>query len=205
MSYSQIGQDLEVLNFYNKKDGFFIEIGASDGIFLSNTYLLEKDHNWKGICVEPVPSKFELLCKNRPNSFCCDKAVFNKTNENVMFNIWNTEDLYSGITSNIDCHTHTLQNNNTEIVVNTISLIDLLETYNAPNFIEYLSLDTEGSEFEILRFFDFNKYIFGIIHIEHNSVEPRRTLIRELLIKNNYVYIRENRWDDVYYHSSIVK
>jgi len=88
MSYSQIGQDLEVLNFYNKKDGFFIEIGASDGIFLSNTYLLEKDHNWKGICVEPVPSKFELLCKNRPNSFCCDKAVFNKTNENVMFNIW---------------------------------------------------------------------------------------------------------------------
>ena len=48
MSYSQIGQDLEVLKFYNfKENGFFIEIGASDGISLSNTYLLEKNFNWK--------------------------------------------------------------------------------------------------------------------------------------------------------------
>ena len=57
MSYSQLGQDLKVLEFYNNKlDGFFIEIGASDGINLSNTYLLEKNHNWKGICVEPIPN-----------------------------------------------------------------------------------------------------------------------------------------------------
>lgn len=66
MNYSQIGQDIEVLKFYNNKHrGFFIEIGASDGITLSNTYLLEKNYNWKGI-----PEHFLRLCANRPNSLC---------------------------------------------------------------------------------------------------------------------------------------
>jgi hypothetical protein len=88
MNYSQIGQDLEVLKFYNNKtDGYFIEIGASNGINLSNTYLLEKDYHWKGICVEPIPKNFELLCKNRPNSLCCDKAVYNESNNNKIIQI----------------------------------------------------------------------------------------------------------------------
>ena len=53
-SFSQFKQDLHVLESYNyKKNGYFIEIGASDGIRLSNTYLLETKYNWKGICVEP--------------------------------------------------------------------------------------------------------------------------------------------------------
>jgi hypothetical protein len=57
-SYSQIGQDLEVLRKYkNKYNGYFVDIGASDGIIYSNTYLLEKRYGWKGICVEPLPSK----------------------------------------------------------------------------------------------------------------------------------------------------
>jgi hypothetical protein len=78
MSHSQLGQDLAVLKaFKDKTNGFFIEIGASDGMELSNTYLLETKYNWKGICVEPIPRRFELLCKNRPNSWCSDRAVFN--------------------------------------------------------------------------------------------------------------------------------
>lgn len=82
MSHSQLSQDLEVLKFYNeKKNGFFIEIGANDGNILSNTYLLEKSYNWKGICVEPIPDKFKLLCENRPNSLCYDYAVYNKSNK----------------------------------------------------------------------------------------------------------------------------
>jgi len=60
MSYSQLGQDLEVLKFYNNKEnGFFIEIGASDGLNLSNTYLLETQYKWKGICCEPIPNNFK--------------------------------------------------------------------------------------------------------------------------------------------------
>ena len=61
-SFSQIGQDKRVLDFYqNKKNGYFVEVGANDGKRLSNTYLLEKDYNWKGICIEPVPSLLKKL------------------------------------------------------------------------------------------------------------------------------------------------
>jgi FkbM family methyltransferase len=204
MSYSQIGQDLEVLKFYNNKtEGFFIEIGASDGIEFSNTLLLEKMYNWKGICVEPIPKRFELLCKNRPNSICYDKAVYNESNKQVIFDIANDYDLLSGISNNIDHHKHTVDANKTQIIVTTISFNDLLEKSNAPTFIDYLSLDTEGSEFEILKSVDLQKYTFGLIDVEHNYAQPRRTQIRDLLTSNGYEYIRENRMDDCYKHKSI--
>jgi hypothetical protein len=55
MTYAQLGQDLEVVRHYdNKEGGFFVEVGANDGISISNTYLLETRYNWKGICCEPI-------------------------------------------------------------------------------------------------------------------------------------------------------
>jgi hypothetical protein len=106
--------------------------------------------------------------------------------------------ILSGITNNIDCHKNAVDKNKTQITVQTISLNDLLDSYNAPTFIDYLSLDTEGSELEILKSVNFNKYKFGLIDIEHNYIEPRRTEIRKLLNNNNYIYIRENKFDDCY-------
>lgn len=204
MSHAQLGQDLEVVKFYNKKrNGFFIEIGANDGVELSNTYMLEKKYNWKGICVEPVPDKFKLLCKNRPKSLCYDYAVYNKSNEPVIFNIANSCDLYSGISEYIDCHKNMVDSNKTQITVNTITLNDLLEKANAPLFIDYLSLDTEGSELEILKAVNFQKYTFGLIDVEHNYIQPRRGQIRDLLTANGYDFIRENQWDDCYKHNSV--
>lgn len=204
MSYSQIGQDLEVLKFYNnKKNGFFIEIGASDGIELSNTYLLENMFDWKGICVEPIPNRFNLLCKNRPNSLCYDYAVYNVSNKHVIFDIANNYDLLSGISEYIDCYKHVVDSNKKQIVVNTISLNDLLEKSNAPSFIDYLSLDTEGSELEILKSVDFQKYTFGLIDVEHNFSESKRKDIHSLLTSNGYHFLRENKWDDCYKHSSL--
>ena len=203
-NYSQLGQDVEVLKFYNhKENGFYIEIGASDGITLSNTYLLATKYNWKGICVEPIPKNFELLCKNRPYAACCNNAVYNESNKEVIFDIANNDDLLSGINSHIDCHKNSVDNNKTQIIVTTITLNDLLEKYNAPLFIDYMSLDTEGSELEILKSVDLTKYIFGLIDVEHNFIEPRRSQIRELLESNGYIFIKENQWDDCYKHSSI--
>ena len=204
MSYSQLGQDLDVLKIFNyKKRGHFIEIGANDGITLSNTYLLETQYNWKGICVEPIPDKFKLLCKNRPNSFCSDKAVFRESNKTVSFDIANSCDLFSGISECIDIHAERVNANKTQITVQTITFNDLLEQFNAPPFIDYLSLDTEGTELEILKSVNFQKYTFGVIDVEHNYVEPRRTQIKELLTSNDYEYIKENQWDDSYKHKSV--
>ena len=204
MSFSQLGQDLEVIKFYNNKEnGFFIEIGASDGIILSNTYLLEKEYKWKGICCEPIPKNFTNLVKNRPNSICYDKAVYNTSGLTVMFDIANNADLLSGISSHIDCHKTSVDENKETIQIQTISLLDVLNNANAPLFIEYMSLDTEGSEFEILKNFDFEKYTFGLIDIEHNYCEPRRTEIKNLLLSKGYIYKGENRWDDMYKHNSL--
>jgi FkbM family methyltransferase len=203
MSKSQWKQDINVLKFYKEKqNGFFVEIGANDGITLSNTYLLETEYNWKGICVEAIPNLFKKLIINRPNSLCCDKAVYNESNKEVIFDIAECS-LLSGISKNIDKHKEKVDLNKTIIQVNTISLNDLLHKYNAPKFIEYLSLDTEGSEYEILKMFDFNNHIFGFIDVEHNFVEPRRTLIKKLLTDNGYVFMNSNYCDDCYKHHSI--
>jgi FkbM family methyltransferase len=204
MSYSQIGQDLAVLKFYNnKRDGFFIEIGASDGIGLSNTYLLETQYGWKGICVEPIPYIFEYLKNNRPNSVCYDYAVYKESNKEVVFDISHICSELSGISENIDCHSSIVNANKTQITRTTITFNDLLEKSNAPTFIDYLSLDTEGSELDILKSVDLQKYVFGLIDVEHNFVEPRRSEIRELLESNGYVYLRQNNFDDCYKHHSI--
>jgi len=200
-SYSQIGQDLAVLNYYNKKrNGYFVEVGASDGITLSNTYLLEKDFDWKGICVEANPTKFKQLCRCRPTAVCVENAVFSHSGLTVKFNV-DYFDLLSGISgynTKKKRWVTDFKNSRSEISVTTISLTDLLSSANAPSFIEYLSLDTEGSEFDILKTHDFSKYKFGLIDVEHNYIEPRRTNIRNLLTSNGYQYIGGNYFDDRY-------
>ena len=204
MRFSQLGQDLEVIKFYHKKQhGFFVEIGASDGIQLSNTYLLEKEYKWRGICCEPIPKMFEKLVFNRPNSTCVNKAVYNQSGLTVTFDIANNCSLMSGIPVHIDQHKSKVNANKTSIQLQTISLLDVLDQANAPLFIEYMSLDTEGSELEILKNFDFNKYTFGLIDVEHNFIEPRRSEIKKLLLSKGYIYKGANRWDDMYKHNSI--
>ena len=71
-------------------------------------------------------------------------------------------------------------------MVDTISLTDMLEKHKAPYLIDYLSIDTEGSEFDILASHDFSKYTFKVITVEHNY-QPQRDLIHELLTKHGYV------------------
>ena len=193
ISKAQINQDIKVLEFYKyKKNGYFVEIGAYDGITISNTYLLEKCYEWKGICVEALPDKFQELVKNR-RSININKAVYDTTGEILDFS---SNDLYSGVTKNIDKHTDSLDK--PVIKVETITLNHILEQNNAPNFIDYLTLDTEGSELIILNDINFDKYKFGIIHLEHNYIEPRRTNMKNLLLSKGYKYIGENQWDDEY-------
>ena len=199
-SYSQLNQDIEIINRYKKRNGYFVEIGANDGKTLSNTYLLEKTYGWRGICVEPIPDKFRTLQEMRTNSICFERAVYSQSDLSLKFMISNESSLLSGLTDNIDKHSIT---GNT-INVKTITLTDALDQANAPKFIEYLSLDTEGSELEILKSFDFSKYTFGIIHVEHNYVEPRRTDMRNVLLSNGYLFLKENKWDDEYIHKSII-
>ena len=198
MSYSQLGQDLDVLKVYEK--GYYVEIGASDGIELSNTFLLEQK-GWKGICIEPIPARYEKLVKNR-KAICYNKAVYHTSDLEVIFSISNKYDLLSGIRDHIGKYKKIVFSDHTDILVQTKTLNDILNEAEAPTFIEYLSLDTEGTELEILKSVDHSKYKFGIIDVEHNYEQPRRFDIMYYLLANGYVLKTENHWDDRYIYKS---
>lgn len=193
--YAQLKQDIDVLKVYKK--GYYVEIGASDGIELSNTYLLEIN-NWKGICVEPIPTRYDKLIQNRPNAICYNKAVYHTSDLEVLFTISNRYDLLSGVTDYLTTYKDLVMFDHTDILVQTKTLNDILIDAKAPSFIEYLSVDTEGTELEILKSVDLKKYKFGIIDVEHNYEEPRRSDIRKLLLDNGYELQLENKWDDRY-------
>ena len=196
MSYSQLGQDRDVLRMYSK--GYFVEIGASDGIELSNTYLLEQV-GWKGICVEPLPERYEKLIKNR-KAICFNKAVYHTSDLEVVFSV-GKYDLLSGIKDHLTKYKDEVLSNRNDIMVKTKTLTDILDEAGAPLFIQYLSLDTEGTELDILKSVDHHKYTFAIIDVEHNFEEPRRTDIRNYLREKGYELILENEWDDRYFIS----
>ncbi len=198
---SQFGQDVHVSgNIYNKKEnGYFVEIGAYDGISMSNTYLLEYWYKWKGICVECNPLYFKKLTENRPNSINYSWAVFNENDKIMKF----IDDNTGGCSGFVDTNTHTHILNKQIIDVQTKKLTTILDMANAPNFIDFLSLDTEGSEYDILNAHDFDKYLFGYICVEHNFINANRIKIRNLLESKGYVFYRNNNVDDDYIHSSI--
>ena len=82
-------------------------------------------------------------------------------------------------------HHKNLRKNGELYFVETLSLNDFLFNYNAPNVIDYLSMDTEGSEYAILKNFNFDKYKFKVITIEHNYSKNRKKIF-SLLTKNGY-------------------
>ena len=192
--YSQLGQDLWVLESTKfKKNGYFLEVGAFDGIYHSNTYLLESEYDWQGICVEPS-SKYVELSKNR-KCHTCDLLVYSKTDLSINFceTVNNLE--LSGIPNYFNDDGHQLSRSQHETKqISTISLTDLCIKYNAPESIDYLSIDTEGSELHILKHHDFDKYRFQYITIEHNRCHEYRENTREFLNSKGYVLDSSERF-----------
>ena len=184
-SKSQIEQDLFVLHeLDDKRNGYFVEFGATNGVDLSNTHLLEKEFGWTGILAEPAVSWHTALPKNR-NCHIDFGCVWSKSGEILEFNNALAAEL-STIDTFSDCDGHAnARKSGLRYTVPTISLVDLLKKYNAPKYIDYLSIDTEGSEYEILSAFDFDAYNIKIITCEHNYT-PMQEKIYELLTSKGY-------------------
>lgn len=198
-SKSQLRQDLFVLSQLGfKKNGYFVEFGATDGMRLSNTWLLEKKFGWTGILAEPCKNWHKDLQKNR-TCHISTECVWSVSGATLQFVETSLAEL-STVAAFQDCdgHAHS-RGAKKNYEVQTISLVDLLAFFNAPKMIDYLSIDTEGSEFSILQSHDFNRYRFRLITCEHNS-SPARTQIFDLLTKNGYRRVLESvsRFDDWY-------
>ena len=183
MSKSQTRQDIFALYELNfKKNGFFVDFGASDGVTSSNSYLLEKEFGYNGILAEPNPKQCNNILNIR-NAKIENKCVWRDSGFVIEF--IDAADL-STIKefSNSDKHS-SIRKNKSTFLVETISLTDMLKKHKAPFLIDYLSIDTEGSEFEILSSHNFEEYKFSVITVEHNFTDQRNQIF-ELLTKNGY-------------------
>lgn len=200
---SQLGQDALALWILNsKRDGFFVEFGATNGVTISNTFLLEKEYNWSGILCEPAVVYKEVLAKNRDCTIV-NKCVYINTGEEITFFECEHNDL-STISEFKEKDLHkTSRKNGTQYTVETISLADLLEDYSAPSTIDYLSIDTEGSEFNIIKEYDFSRHI-NIITIEHNYSNNREK-IKKFLEEKDFIRIFDSisEFDDWYINKEI--
>jgi FkbM family methyltransferase len=198
-SHAQLSQDIIALLHTNfKSGGFFVEFGATDGKQLSNTYLLEKQYNWNGILAEPSPAWHQALAANR-DCIIDNRCVWINTGETVSFCEAEIGTL-STIEQFKDSDKHSNDRIGKSIDVQTVSLNDLLEQHNAPKHIDYLSIDTEGSEYEILSNFDFSRHSFSMISCEHNFTENREK-IHSLMASNGFErkYTALSKFDDWYF------
>lgn len=198
-SCAQIMQDLFVLAQLGfKRNGYFVEFGACDGVKGSNTLLLEREYGWRGILAEPARIWHERLRENR-NAAISTRCVWSRSGETVTFNETDLPAL-STINSFSDTdHWAEERSNGRTYSVDTISLNDLLAESGAPREIDYISIDTEGSELEILRAFDFSKYHVSAVTCEHNYT-PAREAIHALLTQRGFVRKCEmlSQFDDWY-------
>jgi FkbM family methyltransferase len=198
-SKSQIRQDLFVLvELGFKRGGYFVEFGATNGVYLSNSWLLEKEFSWNGIVAEPGRCWQRELSVNR-SCVIDTRCVWSRSNESLTFNEVDNAEL-STIDAYSDSDAHRgVRTSGKTYSVGTVSLNDLLREHDAPHDIDYLSIDTEGSEFEILAAFDFSRHRFRVITCEHNHT-PARERIAELLGSHGYVrkHPELSQWDDWY-------
>ncbi|WP_155264911.1 FkbM family methyltransferase [Sphingomonas segetis] len=203
-STSQLGQEIFVLSRLGwKRNGYYVEFGATDGRTLSNTWLVDRQFGWRGILAEPGRIWHDALVAEGRNAHVDFDCVWNESGQTLTFSETPYAEL-STLTQFAARDMHDRSDASTYDVT-TISLTDLLIKYDAPQVIDYLSIDTEGSELAILEAFDFNRYRFRCITCEHNFT-PDRNRIFSLLGKKGYrrVYEEFSQFDDWYVHQSLL-
>jgi FkbM family methyltransferase len=197
LSKSQIGQDLFVVALLSgKKNGYFVEFGATDGIGLSNTYMLEKEFSWSGILAEPGKNWHKNLIANRSCKIDF-RCISDTSGKQIVFYESDSPELST--ISGLEKSDSNIRKLKDSYSVETVSLNELLLHHKAPKIIDLLSIDTEGSELSILESFNFNNYKFAIIVCEHNFTQNREKIFT-LLNANGYkrVWHEFTQFDDWY-------
>lgn len=209
--FSQYQQD-QIMNekyFKGKTNGFFVEIGAYDGVTYSNTCFFERYLDWKGICIEPMKVPFEKLVQNR-SCLCVNTCLSNFTGEANFLQISggntpgeiNWAPMYSGLSEEY----HPAQMQLTQKVINSyecksemikVTCIPLQTLFDQQNIthVDYISLDVEGSELSILKGIDFSRTTIDFLTIENHHEHHK---IRDFLKDRGYELIDRIACDDVF-------
>jgi FkbM family methyltransferase len=198
------GQDRFVLSAcHGQRGGFFLDSGASDGVLGSNSWMLENEYGWRGICVEPNDTMFAHLAANRA-CVCLNCCLYDRDGD-VEF--YEAAEVYGGIIGEYDPFhlefarrfvAHKPAAPGAELAIKPARTIgSILHEHDAPDVIDYWSLDTEGSELAILRSFPFDGYRVRFITVEHNNT-PMRASIFELLSSKGFERVASLGIDDGY-------
>jgi len=200
--FSQYGQDKYVLEYFkNKKDGFFIDIGAYNGVTFSNTLRME-NLGWKGICIEPNPYTFKKLCKTRKcakynvalDAADSDKEFIKITGHcAVLSGI--KEDYHPKHVERIQKELEEIGGSMETINVKTMTFDTLMADFKDVSVIDYISIDTEGNEFKILKTIDFSKYDIRVISVENNYSDPE---LQEFMRNLGYCCAAKLGRDEIY-------
>jgi FkbM family methyltransferase len=166
--------------FKNKTNGFFIELGGYDGITQSNTCFFEKELNWSGILIEPSINQYNKCKINRPNSIVLNYACVSDDYDKSTILIDNEEYLMTSI----DGKRRNVNKENL-VAVQTSTLNKILSEYiNDNQIIDFLSLDVEGYELEVLKGLNLQKYrpIYLLIEVYNTDYDN----LVAYLLQNNY-------------------
>jgi FkbM family methyltransferase len=207
MYHSQDKQDqfLEENIFRGYKNGIFVDVGAHDGITINNTLFFEKERNWTGINVEPIPSVFEKLKESRPNCINLNIAVDEKdSTADFILNIGHTE-MISGLSSSYDVRHHARRevensmygSKSSVINVKTKTLKSILSE-NDIKHVNYLSIDVEGAEFSVIKSIDFNNIFIDVIGFENNYKDASVDIVK-FLEEKGFIVI-DSRMDIMMIH-----
>lgn len=173
--------------FEGKNNGFFIELGANNGLLQSNTAFLEKNRNWSGILIEPNTKNLEFCKINRPNSICYNYACVSDdfTDEYIYGDFGLNPNHYLSLMSSINgLRLNSNKNIMTKVPVSTLT--NLLDRQVIPK-IDLLSLDVEGYEYSVLKGLNLNKYKPSYMLIEVYNFDFKK--IVDYLKNNNYELI----------------
>jgi FkbM family methyltransferase len=181
---SQFLQDIFVaLALNEKKNGYFVEVGVGSGERISNTYMLEKSYGWSGLLVEPNRSFHESINVLR-GSILEKRAAAGSTGDVLRFEEFTDQGEFSRLAG---ARSHKMDAATVkEYDVETITLTDIFTEKGSPNEIDFISIDTEGSEVDILKGIDFGKYIFKVMVIEHNHHQDIQKKYADILEPHGY-------------------
>ena len=182
--YSLDNLDQKIEKYLNYRNGFFVELGANDGINQSNTLYFERNKNWKGLLIEPYLPNYLKCIKNRSkkNYFFCNACVsFNYKKAFVKLIYNNLITIPLGVESDLRNQDYV---GNRKLIFGSpaTTLNKLLQKANAPKKIDLLSLDVEGGEIEVLKGINHNNFRFKLICVEARNIKK----IKKYLNSFNY-------------------
>jgi Methyltransferase FkbM domain len=185
LSYSQSHQDEIILDLLGPV-GFFIDLAANDALEFSNTLALERHAGWHGLCIEPNPVYWYGLAHRKCTVVGALMGGKDVQQVNAKF-----RGVYGGIVGKID---RKLANRKKEPKAPTerrytVPLTQVLEKYQVPKVIDYMSLDIEGAEFLVMQHFPFDTYQIKVLTVERPDQQ-----LHDLFVKHGYLHLKDLTW-----------